>query len=49
MGDDVSHPTDRVSEEVLTSISTPDHIESRLGTIEFTDGAPSTAGASCRT
>jgi hypothetical protein len=30
-----------VSEEALASISTPDRVESRLGTLEFDDGAPS--------
>jgi hypothetical protein len=30
-----------VSEETLKSLSTPDHVESRLGTLEFDDGAPS--------
>lgn len=30
-----------VSAETLASISTPDHSESRLGPLEFTDGAPS--------
>jgi hypothetical protein len=30
-----------VSEETLGSISTPDKVESRLGTLEFVDGAPS--------
>ena len=31
--------------ETLKSISTPDRVESRLGTLEFTDGAPSDATA----
>ena len=35
----------RVSEEILRSISTPDRVESRLGTLEFDDGAPSEATA----
>ena len=30
-----------VSAESLKSISTPDRVESRLGTLEFDDGAPS--------
>jgi hypothetical protein len=30
-----------VSKETLSSISTPDQVESRLGTLEFDDGAPS--------
>ena len=34
-----------VSEEALASISTPDHVESRLGPLEFVDGAPSDATA----
>jgi hypothetical protein len=34
-----------VSAETLKSISTPDRIESRLGTLEFDDGAPSDATA----
>ena len=34
-----------VSEETLASISTPDHVESRLGPLEFVDGAPSDATA----
>ena len=31
--------------EVLLSISTPDRVESRLGTLEFDDGAPTQATA----
>jgi hypothetical protein len=31
----------QVSEETLQSISTPDTVETRLGTLEFKDGAPS--------
>lgn len=31
----------RVTAETLASVSTPDRIESRLGTLEFNDGAPS--------
>lgn len=31
----------QVSQETLNSISTPDTVESRIGTLEFTDGAPS--------
>lgn len=34
-----------VSAETLGSISTPDRVESRLGTLEFRDGAPSEATA----
>jgi hypothetical protein len=34
-----------VSQETLTSISTPDRVETSLGTLEFTDGAPSDATA----
>ena len=34
-----------VTEETLASISTPDHVESRLGPLEFVDGAPSEATA----
>ena len=34
-----------VTEETLGSISTPDHVESRLGPLEFVDGAPSEATA----
>ena len=34
-----------VSDEALASISTPDRVESRLGTLEFDDGAPSKATA----
>jgi hypothetical protein len=30
-----------VSEEALRSVSTPDKVETRLGTLEFDDGAPS--------
>ena len=33
----------QVSEETLRSISTPDKVETRLGTLEFKDGAPSKA------
>jgi hypothetical protein len=29
-----------VTAEVLASLSTPDHVDSRLGPLEFTDGAP---------
>jgi hypothetical protein len=36
---------DGVSAETLRSISTPDRVESRLGTLEFHDGAPSKATA----
>jgi hypothetical protein len=36
---------DRVSAETLRSISTPDRVESRLGTLEFRDGAPTEATA----
>jgi hypothetical protein len=31
--------------EALKAISTPDRVESRLGTLEFDDGAPSEATA----
>jgi len=34
-----------VSAETLRSISTPDRVESRLGTLEFVDGAPTKATA----
>jgi hypothetical protein len=34
-----------VSSETLASISTPDRVESRIGTLEFTDGAPTPATA----
>lgn len=34
-----------VSAETLASLSTPDRVESRLGTLEFSDGAPSDATA----
>ena len=34
-----------VSGEALKSISTPDRVETRLGTLEFDDGAPSDATA----
>jgi hypothetical protein len=34
-----------VSSETLASISTPDQIDSRLGTLEFKDGAPTNATA----
>lgn len=34
-----------VSAETLASISTPDHVDSRLGPLEFVDGAPSDATA----
>jgi len=36
---------DGVSAETLASISTPDRVESRLGTLEFNDGAPTDATA----
>jgi hypothetical protein len=39
----MSDPKSGVSAETLQSISTPDKVESRLGTLEFTDGAPSKA------
>jgi len=35
----------QVSEEALRSISTPDKVETSLGTLEFKDGAPSVATA----
>ena len=41
----MSDPKSRVSAETLRSISTPDKVESRLGTLEFDDGAPSEATA----
>jgi hypothetical protein len=34
-----------VTEEALKSVSTPDRVESRLGTLEFDDGAPTDATA----
>ena len=34
-----------VATDTLASISTPDKVESRLGTLEFDDGAPSEATA----
>ena len=34
-----------VSTEALESVSTPDRVESRLGRLEFDDGAPSEATA----
>jgi len=34
-----------VTTDMLTSISTPDTVETRLGTLEFDDGAPSDATA----
>ena len=37
----MSEPKSGVSAETLRSISTPDKVESRLGTLEFDDGAPS--------
>ncbi|KAF2415747.1 DUF1254 domain-containing protein [Microbacterium sp. B35-30] len=39
-----THPG--ISAETLASISTPDRVESRLGTLEFSDGTPSDATAS---
>ena len=41
----MSDPKSRVSAETRRSISTPDKVESRLGTLEFDDGAPSEATA----
>ena len=35
-----------VTAETLASISTPDRVETSLGTLEFDDGAPSEATAS---
>jgi hypothetical protein len=35
------HSSRRISAETLESVSTPDRVESRLGTLEFDDGAPS--------
>jgi hypothetical protein len=37
----MSDPKSGVSAETLRSVSTPDKVESRLGTLEFDDGAPS--------
>jgi hypothetical protein len=37
--------TNGVTEEALQSVSTPDRVESRLGTLEFDDGAPTDATA----
>ena len=34
-----------VTAETLQSVSTPDRVESRLGTLEFDDGAPTPATA----
>jgi hypothetical protein len=34
-----------IAKEVLASISTPDRVETRLGTLEFVDGAPTAATA----
>jgi hypothetical protein len=34
-----------VTPEAVKAISTPDRVESRLGTLEFDDGAPSEATA----
>ena len=36
---------ERVSTETLNSIATPDRVQTRLGTMEFTDGIPSTQTA----
>ena len=33
----------QVSEETLQSITTPDKVETRIGTLDFKDGAPSKA------
>jgi hypothetical protein len=33
-------PQMRIDQETLASISTPDHAETRLGTLEFADGGP---------
>ena len=41
----MSDQNDGVSAETLRSISTPDKVESRLGTLEFDDGAPAEATA----
>ena len=41
----MSSSKSEVSAETLKSISTPDEVESRLGTLEFDDGAPSEATA----
>jgi hypothetical protein len=40
-----SNGRDGVPAETLRSISTPDRVESRLGTLEFRDGAPTKATA----
>lgn len=37
------YPT--VSAETLASLSTPEHVDSRLGPLDFVDGAPSDATA----
>ena len=41
----MSDPMSGVSAETLQSISTPDKVESHVGTLEFRDGAPSEATA----
>jgi hypothetical protein len=41
----MSDQRSRITAETLRSISTPDSVESRLGTLEFKDGAPSDATA----
>ena len=40
-GEEGSTAMAELSQEVLDSVSTPDHVDSRLGQLEFTDGAPS--------
>ena len=42
---DEDEDEEEVSAETLRSISTPDRVDSRLGTLEFDDGAPSAATA----
>ena len=41
----MTNAPDRHTRTLLKSISTPDKVESRLGTLEFDDGAPSAATA----
>ena len=40
-----SRAADQVSSQTLQSISTPDKVDSRLGPLGFTDGAPDSATA----
>jgi hypothetical protein len=37
----VAHQTPKMATEIPASITTPDRVETRLGTLEFTDGMPS--------